>query len=534
MYDSSYTGEQVDAAVAKAGSANVTIEADSAPSQLTLTYTNSLGVTANHIVGDKRVVPNAQSDTNYDTYVLLHIANNRAKWGLVGVDAFVFGVLQLTVSMSDSDATALASVAPQISINGGTATAMAGSAGVFTANLDEGDTYEITFNSLVAAGYQTPAAITGTFSGNISKTATYQTTVYTLFSLVTTKNGNVQGANPQGAGVTVAYTGQTSHVTLTAVNQTVKVPSNLTPTITANTVYGYAKSVSESSGSISLSYATDSYLLNVTKDSTNPDISSTVTRISATGISASGYIDYTGAQTNVEVLVPSGNTPTVVVQSGMPTGYSGDITIDTTLHTIGVYIFIPLFVDLGLPSGKKWAVGNLVKDSQGNYSIGAETDWGTYVSWGNIIGHNEGEGYDFSDANYNGTPGKQVAANIPSNDSAHDIALATLGSPWHLPTKEDCQELYNNTDSEWVADYNGTGVAGRKFMKKSDHSVYVFFPASGLYDGTSLSSRGTRGYYWSSSFDSATIAYNLYFTSSSVTPKSSSFRRKGFAVRPVQ
>ena len=32
------------------------------------------------------------------------------------------------------------------------------------------------------------------------------------------------------------------------------------------------------------------------------------------------------------------------------------------------------YVDLGLPSDILWAVGNLVKDSQGNYSIGTETD----------------------------------------------------------------------------------------------------------------------------------------------------------------
>jgi uncharacterized protein (TIGR02145 family) len=192
------------------------------------------------------------------------------------------------------------------------------------------------------------------------------------------------------------------------------------------------------------------------------------------------------------------------------------------------------FVDLGLPSGKKWAIGNLVKDSQGNYSIGEETDWGTYVSWGNIIGHNEGEGYNFSDTNYNSTPGHSVAANIPSNDAAHDIALATLGTPWHLPTKEDFQELYDNTDSEWVDDYNGTGVAGRKFMKKSDHSVYVFFPASGNYNGTSLYNRGSNGFYWSSSFYSATSAYYLYFDRSSVNPQSSGSRRLGFTVRPVQ
>lgn len=192
------------------------------------------------------------------------------------------------------------------------------------------------------------------------------------------------------------------------------------------------------------------------------------------------------------------------------------------------------FVDLGLPSGRLWATGNLVKDTQGNYSIGEETDWGTYVSWGNIIGHDEGEGYNFSNVNYNSTPGYSVAANIPSNDSAHDIALATLGTPWHLPTKKDFNELYDNTDSEWVADYNGTGVAGRKFMKKSDHSVYVFFPASGYYNGRPLSSRGSRCYYWSSSFNSATNAYNLYFNSSSVYPQYNYPRSNGVTVRPVQ
>ena len=192
------------------------------------------------------------------------------------------------------------------------------------------------------------------------------------------------------------------------------------------------------------------------------------------------------------------------------------------------------YVDLGLPSGLLWAKGNLIKDSNGNYAIGEETDWGTYVSWGNIDGHNEGEGYNFDQTTYDSTPGKQVAANIPSNDAAHDICLSRLGAPWHLPTKEDFKELYDNTDSEWVADYNGTGVAGRKFMKKTDHSVYVFFPASGRYDGTTLGSRGTLGLYWSASFYSATYAYGLSFVSSNVSPQNYNYRRTGRSVRPVQ
>lgn len=621
MYDSSYTGAQVDDAVTKARQSNVTIEANTAPDHTTLTYTDSLGQIVNHLVGDKRTVPNASSPSGYDTYVLLHIANNTAKWGLLYVEKVISGTLQLSVSMSDSDTTDLAKVAPIISINGGTAKSMTGSGGVFTESMGYNDTYEITFNSLVADGYQTPVAISGTFLGGVqTETATYLTTILTLTSIVTTKNGNVQGTIPQGAGVTVSYTGQTAPVALTAVNQTVKVPSNLTPTITANTVYGYTATVTESSGSITLTYATTAYTLNVsTNQSSQTDIANTIIRVSATGISANGYLDFTGAQSSVEVLVPAGVNPTAACQSGAPSAneYAENITVDTTNHTIialystevltinitkntgdgdlstcsvavtnggttlgtltnasptlkvayGInytctpsslagyrapaaatknwadttaksltfeYVELVVFVDLGLPSGKKWATGNLVKDSQGNYSIGAETDWGTYINWGNIVGHNEGEGYDFSDANYNKTPGKQVAANIPSNDAQHDICLAKLGTPWHLPTKEDCKELYDNTDSEWVADYNGTGVAGRKFMKKSDHSVYVFFPASGSYGSMILNNRGTRGYYWSSSFARAGYAYYLRFDSSSVSPQNESMTRAGQTVRPVQ
>ena len=180
---------------------------------------------------------------------------------------YIYGVLQLTVSMSDSDATALADVQPMISINGGTAAAMTGSAGIFTASMETGDTYEITFNSLVADGYQTPSTISGTFLGGVqTETAQYLTTILTLGSIVTTKDGNVQGQNPQGAGVTVAYTGQTAPATLTAINDSVKVPSNLTPTITPLAVQYYSASATLTGGSISVTYATVSRTVSITSN----------------------------------------------------------------------------------------------------------------------------------------------------------------------------------------------------------------------------------------------------------------------------
>jgi uncharacterized protein (TIGR02145 family) len=198
------------------------------------------------------------------------------------------------------------------------------------------------------------------------------------------------------------------------------------------------------------------------------------------------------------------------------------------------------YVDLGLPSGTKWATGNIVSDGNGGYEIGAESDYGAYFSWANIVPHFSAngstfdDGYDFGTSNsgpYASTPGHSLSANIASNDAAHDIALAKLGTPWHLPTKEDFQELYDNTDSEWTTI---DGVNGWKFMKKTDHSVYVFFPAAGYGYGASLDYRGSNGSYWSASWHSADNAYLVNFNRSTVSPQYTYYRYSGLSVRPVR
>ena len=195
------------------------------------------------------------------------------------------------------------------------------------------------------------------------------------------------------------------------------------------------------------------------------------------------------------------------------------------------------WVDLGLPSGRKWAKGNIVPKSGGGYKIGEPTDYGAYFSWGNIVPHFSSnglsfdDGYSFDSTNYDASPGKALTADIASNDAAHDAALACLGGSARMPTREEFQELYDNTDREWVAI---DGVNGWKFMKKSDHSVFVFFPAEGSGDDASLSGRGSNGGYWSSSYSDSNYAYRLLFDSSLVLPQSYDDRRNGYSVRAVQ
>jgi hypothetical protein len=163
--------------------------------------------------------------------------------------------------------------------------------------------------------------------------------------------------------------------------------------------------------------------------------------------------------------------------------------------------------------------------------VGASTPYehGLYFSWGNVIGHAEGSGYDFSDAVYAETPGAALTGNIPVNGT-YDLARHNMGAPCRLPTVGEFQELNSNCDSEWTDE---DGIAGRRFTSRINGNS-IFFPASGNYNGTTLYYRGSSGHYWSSSYGSATRAYYLYFGSSDVYPANDSSRRLGFTARAVQ
>ena len=179
------------------------------------------------------------------------------------------------------------------------------------------------------------------------------------------------------------------------------------------------------------------------------------------------------------------------------------------------------FVDLALPSGLLWC----------EHNIGATTPYehGLYFSWGNVTGHAEGSGYDFSDAVYAETAGAALTGNIPTNNT-YDMARHNMGSPCRLPTVGEFQELNSNCTSEWTDE---DGVAGRRFTSNINGNS-IFFPASGYYNGTTLSDRGSVGYYWSSSYISETDAYSMYFSSGGVYPADDHYRRYGFSVRAVQ
>lgn len=182
-----------------------------------------------------------------------------------------------------------------------------------------------------------------------------------------------------------------------------------------------------------------------------------------------------------------------------------------------------------------WATGNIVKNGS-TYSIGSETDAGAYFSWGDIIGHNSSDGYDFSSTNYSsGTSGSghNLSTDFSSGSTTYDAARVCLGSPWRMPTKANFDNLIAACDSTWESNYNNSGVAGRLLTLKTDSSKKIFFPAVGYYVGTTLSYSGTYGYYWSSTYYDSSYAYRLYFDSSSVST-GHRYRYNGMPIRPIK
>lgn len=178
------------------------------------------------------------------------------------------------------------------------------------------------------------------------------------------------------------------------------------------------------------------------------------------------------------------------------------------------------YVDLGLPSGLLWGTKNLGATSP--------TGYGWYFSWGNLEGHPEGSGYDFSQTVYDATTAASISKDL---EISQDAVRAIKGGTWRMPTQYDFAELFNSayTTNEWTT---VNGVNGRKVTSKINGKT-LFFPAAGRYNGASLNNRGSSGFYWSSSWVSATYARSLDFNSSGVGPQNSSSRRCGFSLRGV-
>ncbi len=201
------------------------------------------------------------------------------------------------------------------------------------------------------------------------------------------------------------------------------------------------------------------------------------------------------------------------------------------------------FVDLGLPSGLKWATCNVGADNP--------EDYGDYFAWGETEPHyncldpltwKEGkeagyawqiyqwcEGslkalYKYCTNSFYGTVDNRAILEL-GDDAARDNWSGT----WRLPTDEEWTELRENCTWTWTT---RNGVDG--YLVTGSNNNRMFLPAAGSWSGVSFSAAGSCGWYWSSSTnpDRPACAYSVFFDSGYVR-RNYDDRDHGFSVRPV-
>lgn len=178
------------------------------------------------------------------------------------------------------------------------------------------------------------------------------------------------------------------------------------------------------------------------------------------------------------------------------------------------------YVDLGLPSGTKWATSN----------IGAKVpeSAGTYFAWGEI-----------SESNYY-TEAECETCNLSVADltkheiikslrltANYDAATYNMGIGWQTPTKQQYEELKSNCTWMWQ-----DKPSGYKIVAKNGKSI--FLPTTGYMSNGGNLNYANQGFYWTSEVESGSSknAIGLGFSSNEYNIKSY-YRDGGRCIRAV-
>lgn len=195
------------------------------------------------------------------------------------------------------------------------------------------------------------------------------------------------------------------------------------------------------------------------------------------------------------------------------------------LLTVGLAAQEHVAVDLGLPSGLKWAscnIGASVPDNYGDFFAWGETAPRKVFTNKNSKTH----GVSFKKLLESGIIG-QDGNLTPQYDAAHVM----WGGDWRMPTKEEIKELLDpkNCTCTWSTEYSVKGCV----IRSKTNGNTIFIPVSGSRYDSSIFSEGYRGFCWSASVNpNSTRAYTLSIGSGNHN-LASDYRSYGMNIRPV-
>ena len=170
------------------------------------------------------------------------------------------------------------------------------------------------------------------------------------------------------------------------------------------------------------------------------------------------------------------------------------------------------YVDLGLPSGLKWATCNVGASSPempGGYYAWGELETKDYYGSANCLTY----GVEMDDI---------------SGDPAYDVAAANWKSTWRIPKPIEISELFSNCSKESVE------INGRKCTKLTSYinGNSIILPCTGWINGTNNAYYNNYGRYWSSTPHHYANSNAISFTDNS-SYQNQDPRYWGLSIRPV-
>ncbi|MBO5847451.1 MAG: InlB B-repeat-containing protein, partial [Bacteroidales bacterium] len=153
------------------------------------------------------------------------------------------------------------------------------------------------------------------------------------------------------------------------------------------------------------------------------------------------------------------------------------------------------YIDLGLPSGLKWASFNLgakTPEGSGDYFAWGETEPKKEYSWESYKWSSYSDGaYKMTKYNTDSHYGT-VVDNKESLEIEDDAAHVNWQGKWRMPTSVEYAELINYCTWTWASQ---NGISG--FIVKSEvNDNSIFLPAAGWYVKSGCEYISKWGFYW--------------------------------------
>lgn len=190
-------------------------------------------------------------------------------------------------------------------------------------------------------------------------------------------------------------------------------------------------------------------------------------------------------------------------------------------------------VDLGLPSGLKWAaqnVGAASPEDYGDYFMWGSTSPDTYTpcDWEHCPFNN---GLSDFNEKYFITNKSEWLTNEGILKPEYDAAHVNMGGSWRMPTSVEMWDLLDGTTCSFET---LDGVKGMRFTSKTNGNS-IFIPFTGKRLCSDVSNVGDYGYAWSSSLNTcyANDSHGIYFDDFGDAYVNDGSRCNGFVVRGV-